>query len=314
MMRLRNVVLILLTAMSLGMGSAAWAADKSIGVVFSGDLSRYREAHKAFVTALARAGFDQGHVSIYVQTPNPDPMSWANSVRKFVAVEVDVIVAYGAPAALAALRETDSIPVVFTYVYDPQACGVRKKNSTGVSSKVPIVTLLKTLKSITPYSKLAVIYNPDEKDSAVQRDEIAKNSSAMGFQVVDCGGRSAAEVRGKADKVADSVDGFYISCSAAVYKESGGIISMADKNRIPTVTQVPGMAEKGALLAIAPSSQEQGEVAAAQVAKILRGDQPSAINVENARKVDLVLNLKAANALGLKVPFDVLNAATKVIR
>lgn len=313
-MLLRKAVLILLAAMFLGLGGEARAADKSIGVVFSGDVSRYREAHKAFVTALARAGFDQGHVSIYVQTPNPDPMSWTNSARKFVAVEVDAIVAYGAPAALAALRETDTIPVVFTYVYDPQACGVRRNNSTGVSSKVPMAPLFRTLKSITPFSRLAVIYNPDEKDSAVQHDEIDRDSSALGFKVVDCGGRTGPEVKGRVERVAGAVDGFYISCSAAVNKESAAILGIADRNRIPAVTQVAGMAEKGALLAIAPSSAEQGEIAAAQVARILRGDKPASINVENSRKVELVLNLKAADTLGLKVPVKVLNAATKVIR
>jgi ABC-type uncharacterized transport system substrate-binding protein len=313
-MRLRNAVLILLAAMFLGFGSGAMAAEKTIGVVFSGDLSRYQEAHKAFVTALAKAGFDQGKVSIYVQTPNPDPMSWANSARKFVAVEVDVIVAYGAPAALAALKETSTIPVVFSYVYDPQACGVKKKNSTGVSSKVPMVTLLRTLKNITPFSKLAVVYNPDEKDSTVQRDEIVKDSSALGYQVVDCGVRSSAEVKARVAKAAGAADGLYISCSAAANRESAGVIGIANREKIPVVTQVSGMAEKGVLLALAPSSAEQGEIAAAQVARILRGENPAAMPIENARRVDLVLNLKAANELGLKVPFDVLNAATKVIK
>src|SRR5512143_1835839 len=138
----RNIVLVALAAVLLFQARSTLAAEKAIGVVMSGDLPRYQEAHKAFVAELAREGFDQSRVSIYVQTPHPDQMSWTNSVRKFVGVEVDVIVAYGAPAALAALRQTDSIPAVFVYVYDPQACGAKKKNSTGVSSKVPMATLL----------------------------------------------------------------------------------------------------------------------------------------------------------------------------
>ena len=96
--------LILITALLLVPCTGALAAEKTIGVVMSGDLPRYQEAHKAFVSALARAGFDQSKVAIYVQAPNPDQLSWTNSVRKFVAVEADVIVTYGAPAALAALK------------------------------------------------------------------------------------------------------------------------------------------------------------------------------------------------------------------
>lgn len=310
--RVLSIIIFLAAAFWLQAGDCL--AEKTVGVVFSGDLPRYQEAHKAFVATLARAGFDQGKVSIYVQTPNPDPMSWTNSVRKFVGVDADVIVAYGAPAALAALRETSTIPVVFSFVYDPQACGTKKKNSTGVSSKVPMVTLLKTLKSITPFSRLAAIYNPDEKDSVAQLDEISKNAAALGFQTVEVAGRSTGEIKGKLAKAVSSSDCVYISCSAVVNKEAAAILGAANKKGVPSVTQVSGMAEKGALLTLSPSASEQGELAAVQVARILKGEQPSEIAVENARKVDLVLNLKAANALGLKVPFDVLNAATKVIK
>ncbi|MBI5189442.1 MAG: ABC transporter substrate-binding protein [Nitrospirae bacterium] len=313
-MRSNKIIMMLLCLLVLGFSGRAEAAEKSIGVVMSGDVQRYQDAHKAFVGALAKHGFDQNKVEIFVQTPNPDPMSWTNSVRKFVGVGVDVIVTYGAPAALAALKETSSIPVVFSYVYDPQSCGLKKGNSTGVSSKVPMTTLLKTLKSITPFAKIAVIYNPDEKDSVVQLDEIKKSASGLGFQVSEVAARSASEVKGKVPGAAKDSDCVYISCSAVVSREAVGIIGATNKAKTPAVTQVAGLAEKGALLALAPSSAEQGEAAAEQVAKILKGGSPSGMEVENAKRVDLVLNLKAANTLGLKVPFDVLNAATKVIK
>jgi len=310
-MRVNKMVFILLTMMVLGFTGSAWPAEKSIGVVLSGDLPRYQEAHKAFVIVLAREGFDQSKVSIFVQAPNPDAISWTNSVRKFVGVDVDVIVAYGAPAALAALKETNSIPVVFSYVYDPEACGAKRANSTGASAKVPAVTLLKTLKSITPFSKLAVVYNPDEKDSVVQLDDVRKNASALGFQVLEIGSKGG-DVKGRLAK--SGADSVYISCSAAVNKDAAGIIAAANKGKMPAITQVSGLAEKGVLLALAPSPAEQGEIAAELVAKILKGASPSGLPVEGAKKVDLVLNLKAANTLDLKVPFDVLNIATKVIK
>jgi len=248
-----------------------------------------------------------------VQTPNPDAMSWTNSVRKFVGVGADVIVAYGAPAALAAIKETSSIPIVFAFVYDPDACGTRRANSTGVSSKVPMVTLLRTLKSITPFSRLAVLYNPSEKDSVVQLDEVRKNAGGLGFQVVELEVRGPKEGRGKLAK-AGAGDSVYISCSAAVDMDAPGIISAANKKKMPTITQVSDVAEAGVLLALAPSASEQGELAARQVARILKGSSPSEVPVESSKKVDLILNLKAAGALDLKVPFDVLNAATRVIK
>ncbi len=290
----------------------AFAAQKTIGVVFSGDLPRYQEAQKAFMSTLARAGFGQGKVSVYVQTPNPDPMSWTNSVRKFIGIQADVIVAYGAGAATTAVRETGRIPIVFAYVYDPAACGSKRANSTGVSSKVPMVTLLRTMKSIKPFTRLAVLYNPYEKDSVVQWNEVVRNAPALRFSPVGVQVKSAQAAKSIVQKTA--ADCVYVSCSAAVGKGESGIIAAADRKKIPVIAQVSGIAENGGLLALAPSPEEQGADAAMMAAKILKGVPVSRIGMESARKINLVVNLKAANALSIKVPFDVLNAATKVIK
>jgi putative ABC transport system substrate-binding protein len=290
----------------------AFAAEKTIGVIFSGDLPRYQEAHRAFMTTLAREGYDTSKVTVYVQTPNPDQMSWTNSVRKFIGVEADIIVTYGAAATLTAVRETSKIPVIFADVYDPVACGSKTKNSTGISSKVPMVTLLRTMKSIKPFTKLAVVYNPDEKGSVVQLDEVIRNAPALGFQTVEVKVKSTSQARPGVQRA--GADCVYISCSAAVDKDASGIIEACNRKKIPAMAEVSGMAEKGALLALAPSPSEQGEMAAGIVARILKGTPVSSIGIESARKIDMVLNLKAANSLSLKVPFEVLNAATKVIK
>ncbi len=292
--------------------TGALAAQKTVGVVFSGDLPRYQEAQKAFTATLARAGFGQGKVSVYVQTPNPDPMSWTNSVRKFIGIQADVIVAYGAGAATTAAKETSKIPIVFTYVYDPVACGSKRANSTGVSSKVPMVTLLRMMKSIKPFTRLAVLYNPYEKDSVVQWNEAIRNASALRFSPVGVQVKSAQAAKSMVQKA--DADCVYLSCSAAVDKDASGIIAASDRKKIPVIAQVSGIAEKGGLLALAPSPEEQGADAAMIVAKILKGIPVSSIGMESARKINLVVNLKAANALSIKVPFDVLNAATKVIK
>lgn len=312
-MSFKKLILVLLFMMVTTIRvPGAFAAEKTIGVIFSGNLPRYQAAHKAFMATLARDGYDKSKVAVYVQAPNPDPMSWTNSVRKFIGVEADVIVTYGAAATLTAVRDTSSIPIVFADVYDPAACGTKRRNSTGASSKVPMVTLLRTMKSIKPFSRLAVVYNPDEKDSVVQLDEVIKDAPALGFRPVEVKVRNASEALPMVQKA--TADCVYISCSAAVDKEASGIIEVSNRRKIPVIAQVSGMAEKGALLALAPSAAEQGEMAAGIVARILKGVPVSSIAVEGARKIDLVLNLKAANALSLKVPFEVLNAATKVIK
>ena len=102
------------------------AAGKLVAALLTCDLPRYREAHKAFVKALVLKGYDQSNVEVITQTPNPDLISWSNSVRKFNAIGADVIVAYGTSAALAALRESHDIPIVYADVYGPVETGVAK--------------------------------------------------------------------------------------------------------------------------------------------------------------------------------------------
>src|SRR5512134_2715330 len=98
---LRHILLVLLL---LSCAAPAHAAGKLVAAVLTGGVSRYRDAHRAFVKTLAQKGYDQGSIDIVVQSPNPDPISWANAIRKFTALNADLIVTYGAPATLAAKR------------------------------------------------------------------------------------------------------------------------------------------------------------------------------------------------------------------
>src|SRR6266508_381184 len=133
----------------------AAAADKTVGAIMSGNIGFYQEVHKAFVGALVKEGFDHSKVAVNIQMPSPDPMSWTNAAHRLTVAEVDVLVTYGAPAALAAIRETKSIPIVFAGVYDPNVVGVSARNVIGISSTVPMMSLLKYAKKILSFTKLA---------------------------------------------------------------------------------------------------------------------------------------------------------------
>ena len=89
---------------------AVTCRQKLVAAVLTSDINRYREAHRAFVRTLAQKGYDTGCLDIILQTPNPDPISWANTIRKFEALGADIIVTYGAPITLTAMRETQETP------------------------------------------------------------------------------------------------------------------------------------------------------------------------------------------------------------
>jgi len=290
----------------------AMAADKTVGVIMSGNLGYYQDVHKAFVGALLKEGFDHRKVDTLLQMPSPDPMSWTNASRKLSVADVNVLVTYGAPAALAAIRETKSIPIVYAGVYDPAAVGVSARNMTGISSKVPMTSLLKYLKKLIPFTKLAIVYNELEPDSVRQAEELVQLESQYGFQTVKMTVKKSEDARklvfaGKADAV-------LISVSAVINESIDTVIRSAHSAKIPTISQTGGTAEHGVILSLAPSATEQGEVAGRLAVRILRGENPASIPAEVPKLVELVLNLKEAGALGIKVPFDLITDATKVIK
>ncbi len=292
--------------------SAAAAADKTVGVIMSGNIGYYQEIHKAFATSLVKEGFDHRKVDTLLQMPSPDTLSWTNAARKLTVAEVNVLVTYGAPSALSAIKETRNIPIVYAGVYDPGSIGVSARNLTGISSKVPMSSLLKYLRKLMQFSRLAVIYNESESDSVRQAEELTQLEGQYGFQAVRMPIRKSDDVRklvfsGKADAV-------FISASSAVNESLDIIVKAAHAAKIPTISQTGGTSDKGVILSLAPSPTEQGETAARFAARLLRGESAASIPCEVPKMVELVLNLKEANSLGMKVPMDLITDATRVIK
>lgn len=304
--------------MAFFLGGIAVAAEKvTIGVV-SGHLPRYKEAHKAFLDVLEKEGY-ASKVEVLLQTPSADSVSKTNAIKKLVTLDVNIIVVYGATSASIAAKETVSIPIVFVHVYDPLGAGLVRsmegsgRSLTGVSSKVPFSTLIRTLKDISPVESLGVIYSVTDKDSLTQLDETKKAQESHGYRVFEYNIRSSEDIYGAMKEAVGKIDSLYISSSPIVEPMIGMILPTAHNNKIPTITQVADLARKGVFLSIVPDSTEQGKLAAGKLIEILKGVKASRIPIERPKSVDLVLNLKIAEVLVLKVPFDVVNRATKVI-
>jgi putative tryptophan/tyrosine transport system substrate-binding protein len=308
---MRTITWLICAALTI-CAAPAGAGDKTIGVIMAGNIGYYQEMHRAFANGLIKAGFDRRKVDTLLQMPAPDPLSWTNAVRKLVVADVNVLVTYGgAPAALA-IRETKSIPIVYAGVYDPAGIGVVARNMTGISSKVPLTSLLKYAKRLANFTKLAVVYNELEPDSVKQVEDLAALEGQYGFQMVKMAVKRLDDARaltyaGKADVV-------FISVSATANEALPEIVKAAHGSKIPTLSQTGGSGDKGVILTLAPSAVEQGEAAARMVARLLNGDNPASIAPEVPKLVELVLNLKEATALGLKPSMDLISDATKVIK
>ena len=298
----------------------AFAEKKLVAAVLTSDIPRYREAHRAFVRTLAQKGYDQSNTEIILQTPNPDPISCANTVRKFEALAADIIVAYGAPVTLAAMREIHEIPIVFVDVYGPVETGISRsmtmtgKNLSGVSSKVPMITLIKTIQEFKHIRNIGVLYSSREAGSLVQLQELKRIGAQQGFAVVDANLSSAAGLDAMLSSMLSHVDCLYVSECSIGSRQFEKIVAKANSYRVPVISQMPEAAGKGALVTLEVSPVEQGQLAGECAVKILNGAKPGQISIVTPKKIELIINMRAAKTLDLHVPFQVLSAATKILK
>lgn len=285
------------------------AGAKTIGVLMAGDSPYYIALQQGLSEELEKQGLGPGVYDLLVQKPAPATMAWKNAARKIVILEAEVIVALGSAAAINVIEETNKIPVVFASVSDPAGLGISGGNVTGLSAKMPIEGLLKSLKRIATFSKLGVVYSKDEKETVKQVEEVEKYGAQLGF----------ATVRFDFDETAQGtefpgVDALLLTTSCAANMAIGTVSETARAAKIPVASLMTGGEEKGILLTLSGNPQAQGKAAAQMVASVLKGTKPSAIPVDSSTKPEMILNLHEAKALGLNIPFDLLAVMTRVIK
>lgn len=319
-MPLTIVRLLLLVIFAVSGAVPSFAGKKLVAAVLTSDIQRYREAHSALVRTLAQKGYDQSTTEIIVQTPNPDPISWANTIRKFEAVRVNVIITYGAPITLVAMRESQGTPIIFVDVYGPVETGISRsmslsgKNLSGVSSKVPMITLVKTIQEFKHIRSMGVIYNSREAGSLVQFKELKRIAAHYGFAVNDANISFPSGLEAALNSLLPKVDCLYISECSIGSRLFEKIVAKANGYKVPVISQMPDSAEKGALVSLEVNPAEQGQLAAEYVVKILNGVHPGQLSIGTPKKIELIINMRAAKALDLHVPFQGLSAATKILK
>jgi putative tryptophan/tyrosine transport system substrate-binding protein len=276
-----------------------------------------------FLAALRELGWVEGK-NLILESRYADfkPERLPDLAGELVRLKTDVIVAAGTPAAAAAKNATSTIPIV-SISGDPVRAGLVTNlarpggNITGLSLVASELYLkrLQILKEAVPWVKrVAVPYNPDNPAfrSATQgtldairllglkTDEIQVRSPddlAAAFKTVKLAGADAVVL------IADQV---FVTARARM-------VELTLQHRLPSIAEGKDFAEAGALLSYAPDLSAFSRQAAVFVAKILEGAKPGDLPVEQPTKFELVINLKTAKALGLKIPQSLLQRADQVI-
>jgi putative ABC transport system substrate-binding protein len=242
-------------------------------------------------------------------------------------LKVDVIVSGGNSATQAAKKATDTIPIVMTQSSDPVASGFVASlarpggNVTGLSRLAPEITgkRLELLKEIVPkLSRVAVLGTSTSPGNAQELREVELAARALGvkLQSLDVVNPKDIEtafqtaVKGRADAVLVMLAGS-VTLTSSQRKE---IAELVLKNRLPVTYESARSVEAGGLMSYGVNLLYLDRRAATYVDKILKGTKPADLPVEQPKKFDLVINLKAAKQIGLTIPPNVLARADKVIK
>lgn len=320
-------------AMGLGLGllllrlptHAQSTRTVRIGVIRPAPVPVLDVNQQGFEAALAGAGFKAGvNVSYDIQTTGGDPNRAQAIVQKFIEDKVDLIHSMGTAPTLAAMKAGARVPVVFSAVSDPVGAGIVPEGSkpgqvtgtqlTGVSDRWPIGLQLETYARLVPQARTwGTLYNPTEAGSTLQARQLREAATRLGLQLVEVPVGSTGEVRQAAIDLASRVQAIFVISDATVSADILAIQEAGDRHRIPNFTGVVSGVRRGALAAFGVDYFLAGYAAGKKAALVLRGVNPGQIPWSLAEHFGLVLNQKAAKALGIVLPVDMLRIADNVI-
>jgi putative ABC transport system substrate-binding protein len=319
----------------LGSAGAAWPVMalgqqrermRRVGVLtnLSESDTEGRARDEAFVQELRQLGWiEGGNLQIDRRFTAGDEALVRQYARELVGLEPNVIVTTGSAGLVPLLRETRTLPLVFTIVPDPVGAGFVDSlarpggNATGfvqfefgLSAK-----WLELLKEVAPdVTRVAVLREPGLTAAIAQFAALQAVAPSLRMELVPLNFRDQADIeRVVASFARSQSDGMIVTSGplAAVHRKT--IIATAARHKLPAVYVSRFTALDGGLISYGPDFVDQFRGAATYVDRILKGEKPADLPVQAPTKYELVVNLKAAKALGLSLPPSLLARANEVV-
>ena len=319
---------------ALGVG-ALWASTRAlsqqpgkvrrIGFLYFGSRKSAMESgrYDVLVRSLRELGYVEGrnyHLEQRYADGNPEvlPALAADLVRS----KVDLIVATGTPAYRALQKATKSIPVVMTAGGDPVADGFAASlsrpgsNFTGVTNLATDVTpkVLEYLVAVAPrISRVAVLMNPANASHPARLAKSRTAGRSIGVEVIGIDISTREDVgRAFGRMASERVQAFMLLGDTFLVQQSREIAGLAIKHRLPSIYS-PEYPAEGGLLGYGNDPVDSFRRAAPYVDKILKGANPAELPIDQPTRLELVINLKTAKAIGLTIPQALLLRADRVI-
>lgn len=271
------------------------------------------ERRKNLVSSLAAQGFVEGRNLIFEQrSADAQRGRLAGLANELNAANVDVIVTFGYPAALAAKNSTKPVPVVITGAGDPVATGLVDGlarpggNLTGVTELSTDLSAkrLEILRDAVPnLRRVAMLWNADDLGMTLRYQSAQSAAGVLGVKVQALGVREPDDFdHAFAEMQREPPQAILMVSDALTMLNRKHVVEFANANRLPTIFEVGSVVRDGGLMSYGPKQSEIGERAGDLVARILRGARPADLPLELPTRFEFLVNLQAARSLGIELP------------
>ncbi len=324
MKKLMAVVLVMVLAMSTLAGCGAKGDDKvTIGIGQFAEHASLDNCKDGFLAGLADAGYKEGeNLEVLFENAQADGGTASQIANNFVANKADMICAIATPmaqSAFGATRDTD-IPVIFTAVTDPiaaelaKADGTPNGNTTGTSDKLPVQKQLEMIRSILPNAKsIGIIYCTSEVNSVSAIEEYKEAAADYGFEIVESGIATTADIPLAADNLLEKVDCINNLTDNTVVSSLQVILEKAAAKKIPVFGSEVEQVKIGCLATVGLDYFELGKQTGAIAAQVLKGEKKaSEINFQIIEEASFYGNNAVAANLGITLPQSLVSSAKEM--
>jgi putative ABC transport system substrate-binding protein len=295
-----------------------------IGFLREIDRPDYVARFDAFKTGMRDLGYVEGRdYDIEIRSARANPGLLPELAAELVAAKIELILVGGTPAALAASKATQDIPILMATVGDPVFAGLAGslahpgRNVTGLTSmSTELVTKrLDLLHQILPHMRRAgLLYDPTNLNDAPSVPRFNADCMMLGVQPILAAADSAEGIATAFETLGrDGAEGLVVATGNTNTAALEQIVRHAAEHRLPSIYGLSAYPEAGGLASYAADYSDLFRRAAAYADKIFKGAKPADLAIEQPVKFDLVISIKAARAIGIEFPQSILVQATKVV-
>jgi putative tryptophan/tyrosine transport system substrate-binding protein len=297
-----------------------------IGFLGLGTLDEARRVFAFISRGLVEAGYVEGrNLSVQFRFADYHADRLPALANELAQAQVAAIITGSGPALSATRAATASIPVVFFTGFDPVASGFVTSlnrpggNVTGIFTLNPplLIKRIELLHELIPVARsIAFLFTPTgnvSADEAVVRDMKAA-ANTFGVRLLFQKASAPGEFEDTFDAlVRERIDAVMISADAVFTNNRGQLVALAARYRIPAIYPIREFSEAGGLLSYGTNYPDAYRQVGLYAGRVLKGDKPADLPVQQVTKFELVINLKTAKALGISVPPTLLARADVVI-